>query len=98
ESSEHRPGAVWRQSLPARKPSSASRSSSILVTRMTENGATSPSVRVAANDRPLPAKIPWASGWRSSLFEGEVAAPPTLEATMSEEEPRPAQAAIRTDL
>jgi len=32
------------------------------------------------------------------LFESEVAAPPALEATMPEDAPRPAQAAIRTAL
>jgi hypothetical protein len=31
-------------------------------------------------------------------LESEVAAPPTLEAIMPEDAPRPAQAAIRTDL
>jgi hypothetical protein len=34
----------------------------------------------------------------TALLESEVADPPTLEATMPEDAPRPAQAAIRTDL
>src|SRR5438309_6192109 len=43
-------------------------------------------------------KIPWASGQRPALVKSEVADPLTLEATMPEDAPRPAQAAIRTDL
>src|SRR4051812_34305589 len=40
----------------------------------------------------------WASGWQPALQESEVADAPTLEPMMLNDAPRPAQAAIRTDL
>src|SRR4051812_35110895 len=43
-------------------------------------------------------KILWAFGWRPALRESEVADAPTLEPMMLNDAPRPAQAAIRTDL
>src|ERR1700732_4228472 len=43
-------------------------------------------------------KILWACGWRPTLWQSEVANPPTLESTMQDEAPRPAPAAIRIDL
>src|SRR3954454_19467634 len=46
----------------------------------------------------LTRKILWAFGWRPALQEGEVADAPTLEPTMLNDAPWPAQAAIRTDL
>src|SRR3954468_14520266 len=43
-------------------------------------------------------KILWAFGWRPALFQSEVAEALTLEPIMLNDAPRPAQAAIRTDL
>src|SRR4051812_43765270 len=43
-------------------------------------------------------EILWAFGWRPALRESEVADAPTLEPMMLNDAPRPAQAAIRTDL
>src|SRR5215469_13767355 len=42
--------------------------------------------------------MPWASGWRPALQKGEGCCPPTLEAPMFKDAPRPTQAAIRSDL